>query len=126
MFLNSDVSLTALPAQTHTVTFKCVGSNCDGARQSILSDISQALRQGCVITARAEPEPSNKYDSKAIAFQLHWKDNWQTIGYVVRECLDHVHHALLQKRLISVELAWAHGPSTLCAGLLLDQDSMQA
>ena len=104
---SDDNSSNALAAQTHVVTFKCVGSNHDAARQNILSEVGQALRQGCVVTARAEPEPSNQYDSKAIAFQVHWKDNWQTIGYVVRECLDHVHHALMQKRLLSVELAWA-------------------
>ena len=96
-----------LPAQTHTVTFKCVGTNHDAARQDVLSEVSQALRQGDVVAARAEPEPTNQYDSKAIALQLHWKGKWQTIGYVVHECLDHVHHALQQNRLVSVELAWA-------------------
>ena len=94
---SGDITAQVLPVQTHTVTFKCVGTNHDPARQDVLSDVSQALRQGDIVAARAEPEPTNQYDSDAIALLLHWKDKWHTIGYVVHECLDHVHHALQQK-----------------------------
>ena len=91
--------LNTLPTQTHTVTFKCIGSVHDVTRQEILSDVSQDLRQRHIVEVRVYSEQENPYDSKAIAFQCYWKGKWQTIGYIVRECLDHVHDALQQKRL---------------------------
>ena len=33
----------------------------------------------------------NLIDSKAIAFKCQIADEWQTIGYIVREALDPVH-----------------------------------
>ena len=96
-----------LPTQTHSVTFKCVGSIHDVRRQVVLSRISKTLRDGGKVDMRIHPKPENQYDSKAITFQCHIEQEWQTIGYIVRECLDHVHEALQKKRILSVKLAWA-------------------
>ena len=95
-----------LPIQTHTVNFKCVGSVHDVCRQLI-------LRDGGKVHVRIHPEPENQYDSKAIAFQCNIEREWQTIGYIVRECVDHVKEALQKKRILSVKLAkylvcWSH------------------
>ena len=98
---------STLPTQTHTVTFKCIGSVHHVMRQVILSEISQELRCGHVVEVTVHPEPENAYNAKAIAFLCHWKNKGQTIGYIVRECLDHVHEMLRQKRLLSVKLSWA-------------------
>lgn len=96
-----------LPSQTHTVTFKCIGSVHSQDSQMVLSRISKVLCQGGSVSVCVQPEPDNQYDSKAIAFRCHVDGKWQRIGYVVRECLDHVHKAMQDKRLLSVELAWA-------------------
>ena len=94
-----------LPTQTHIVTFKCVGSIHDVCRQVVLSRISKILCDGGIFDARIHPEPENQY--RAITFQCHIEQEWQTIGYIVRECLDHVHEALQKKGILSVKLAWA-------------------
>ena len=60
-----------LPTQTHTVTFKCVGSIHDIRRQLVLSRISKILRDGGKVDVRIHPVPENLYDSKAITFQCH-------------------------------------------------------
>lgn len=106
---NSEDVLAAqstVPTQAHTVTFKCIGSVHDVKRQVLLSEISQELRRGQTVEVRVHPESENPYDSKAISFQCYWKNSWQTIGYVVRECLDQVHESLKNKRLLSVKLSW--------------------
>lgn len=53
------------------------------------------------------PEPNNQYDAHAIAFYCTINGNCQRIGYVVKECLAHVHQALSQRRILAVKLAWA-------------------
>ena len=97
----------SLPTQTHTVTFKCIGSVHDVNKQLLLSNISKLLRDNKTVEVRVLPEPDNKFDAKAICFQCYHDHKWQTIGYIVRECLDHVHKALEQKRILSVKVAWA-------------------
>ena len=53
----------------------------------------------------------NEYDAWVIAFVCHIDDKWQRIGYVVRECVEHVHLALSEKRTLSIKLSWARsGP----------------
>jgi len=54
-----------------------------------------------------QPEPENKFDSKAIAFQAFISDQWHQIGYIVKEALDDVHSALDQNAITNVEFAWA-------------------
>ena len=79
-----------LPTQTHTVTFKCIGTVHDNDGQVLLSRISKMLREDGKVEVRVSPEPDNEHDSQAIAFQCHVNHKWQRIGYVVRECLSHV------------------------------------
>ena len=97
----------SLPTQTHTVTFKCIGSTHDNNAQECLSKVSKVLREGGKVQTKMTPEPNNQYDSKAIAFFCKINDEWQRIGYVVREYLEHVHQALSERRILAVKLAWA-------------------
>lgn len=55
---------------------------------------------------KIEPEPENQYDSKAIAFKCELDGNWHRIGYIVRECFDHVHNALAGHTIMSVRFPW--------------------
>ena len=96
-----------LPTQTHTVTFKCIGSTHSNESQNVLSKISKILRDGGDVSVCVQPEPDNQYDSKAIAFVCNVDGKWQRIGYIVRECLDHVHKALQEKRILAVKFSWA-------------------
>lgn len=52
------------------------------------------------------PEPHNPYDKKAIAFVCSIDRKQHRIGYVVRECLDSVHDALCNGKVISTEFSW--------------------
>ena len=65
------------------------------------------MREGGTVETKIMPEPHNQYDSKAIAICCKVNDEWKRIGYIVRECLEHVHAALSEKRLLAVKLAWA-------------------
>ena len=97
----------SLPTQTHTVTFKCTGSIHDYAAQETLSKASRILRECGTVRIKLAPEPNNQYDARAIAFLCHIDGKWQRIGYIVRECLEHVHLALSEGRILSVKLSWA-------------------
>lgn len=96
-----------LPSQTHTVTFKCIGTTHNFNAQEVLRRVSTLLEQGQQVPVKIVPEPDNQYDSKAIMFQCKLDSKWHKIGYIVREALDDVHRALEQKKIISVKFAWA-------------------
>ena len=102
----SDVEFS-LPTQTHTVTFKCIGSTYDQIAQESLSKASKLLRNGTNVQTKLQPEPTNQYDNRAIAFMCYVDNKWQRIGYVVRECLEHVHKVLSGNQILSVKLCWA-------------------
>lgn len=104
---SENISLSTLPTQTHTVTFKCIGSVHDLAAQETLSKMSKILREGGTVQTKIEPEPDNQYDANAIAFMCRIDDNWKRIGYIVRECLEHVHLALSERRILAVKISWA-------------------
>ena len=56
---------------------------------------------------KLQPEPDNRYDSKAIAFLCKNDDSgWVGIGYVVREVLDEVHDAIYKKKILNVSFDW--------------------
>ena len=95
-----------LPSQTHTVTFKCIGTTHDLNSQEVLRSVNTLLGSGEEVPVKIVPEPDNQYDSKAIAFQCKVDGKWHRIGYIVREALDNVHRALMQKKIISVKFAW--------------------
>ena len=52
---DSESQLQILPTQTHTVTFKCIGSVHNQTRQEVLCDISRELRCGRVVEVRVHP-----------------------------------------------------------------------
>jgi hypothetical protein len=58
------------------------------------------------VPTKLQPEPSNQYDAIAVAFMCEIDKKWQRIGYVVHECLEHVHKAFSENRIASVKLHW--------------------
>ena len=60
----------------------------------MLSLVAKKLREGGEVPVRLQEEPKNPVDSRAIAFQCQVHENWERIGYVVREALDSVHAAM--------------------------------
>ena len=57
--------------------------------REVLAEVAQLRSQGANVEVKLEPEPSNPFDAKAIAFQCKLNGAWNTIGYVVS---DEVHH----------------------------------
>ena len=88
---------------TDTVTFKCIGASRELYSQEALAAAKQKLEKGEAVTVRILPEPNNPYDSNTIALQCKVDNNWVTIGYVVREVLQHVHAAIESKSIVSVD-----------------------
>ena len=58
-----------LPSQTHTVTFKCIGTTHNFNAQEVLRKVSTLLEQGEQVSVKVIPGPDYQYDSKAITFQ---------------------------------------------------------
>ena len=97
----SDSNVEDIPAVTHTVTFKCIGSVHDFEKQLVLSKISKLLWEKKQAEVRIHPEPENPFDANAICFECFIYQKWHIIGYIVRECLQHVHKALKERRIQS-------------------------
>ena len=95
-----------LPAQTHIVTFKCMGTTYDLHSQETLKKAGQLLTQGVNVPVKLVPEPENDFDANAIAFYSCIDKAWHRIGYVVKEALDHVYKAILEKTIIYVKFSW--------------------
>jgi len=95
------------PLVTSTVTFKCIGTQHDMHAQNILSKVSQLIESGQQVPVNLYKEPDNPYDAKAVAFKCWVDDEWHRIGYVVREALDDVHHAMETSSIIDVKFTWA-------------------
>lgn len=66
----------SLPTQTHTVTFKCVGSTHDSNAQNVLFKASKLLRDQVEVPTKLQPEPTNQYDARAIAFMCCIDKKW--------------------------------------------------
>ena len=64
------------------------------------------MEEGATVPVKIVHEHDNPYDSKAIAFMCQLDNKWQRIGYVVRECLDHVHEAIASNKIVSVMFSW--------------------
>ena len=97
------------PPVFHTITFKCIGCTRDTKYQQTLEAINELRHAGTNledISCRIMPEPENPQDAKAITFQCFLSNDWQTIGYVVREALDEVHLAISNHKIASVRLKW--------------------
>ena len=89
-----------------TVAFKCIGVTRDVSYQNLLREIKERLDKNEHVSMKLTPDPSNPFDSMAIAFQCLHGAMWQTIGYIVKEALGEVHDAIHDGKIISVELAW--------------------
>ena len=56
---------------------------------------------------RLQPEPDNPVDNNAIVFVCQVvPDQWERIGYVVKEACDDVHEAINRNKILSVLFAW--------------------
>ena len=92
----------SVPAITHTVIFKCIGVTKEKKYQDTLKYAKQQLDNGIRLPLKLQPEPDNKYDSKAIAFMCQDNLDWQRIGYVLRELTDEVHSAINNGKILNV------------------------
>ena len=88
------------------VAFKCIGVTRDPDYQSLLAEVKDRLKNMEEVPVKLTPEPTNQFDSRAIAFQCNHNGSWQTIGYIVREALDDVHDAIAHSKIVSVKFVW--------------------
>ena len=63
-------------------------------------------KKGKDILVKLEKEPSNPYDSNAIAFMCLTKNNWERIGYVVSEALADVNEAISNNKILKTFFSW--------------------
>ena len=91
---------------THSLVFKCMGSNKEVRYQETLKKAAELQDKGESVPVRVHPEPDNPVDSKAIAFECQINNEWKVIGYVVREALPAVHKALADKVIADVSIEW--------------------
>ena len=64
-----------IPAITHTVVFKCIGCTKELCYQELLVLANQKRKKGEDVPVKLEKEPSNPYDSNAIAFMCLAENN---------------------------------------------------
>ena len=95
--LVSSLSALVVVANQGYHTFKCIGSTHDNGAQECLSKVTRILCDNGTVETKVAPEPNNVYDAKAIAFVCKVDGNWVRIGYVVKECLPHVHKAFFRE-----------------------------
>ena len=98
----TNAPVTTTPTVTHIITFKCIRAVRDENQQRALEHAFIARGRGETVRVKLEPEPTNAYDSKAIAFMCMVEGSWKRIGYVVRETLDEVHKAIRQRNILWV------------------------
>lgn len=67
---------------------------------------SGLLQAGIAVPAKVVPEPDNPFDSRALAFQCFVENQWQVIGYMIKELCDIVHEALTNGSIVSTRLSW--------------------
>ena len=104
---DSSSSSDEIPAITHAVVFKCIGVTKEKKYQDTLQYAKKRLDDdGIKLPVKLQPEPENKWDSKAIAFMCQDNFGWQRIGYVVREITAEVHHAIDNGKILDVSFDW--------------------
>lgn len=104
---SSDNDECASTLVTHSLIFKCIGATKSVQSQEVLSEAAQKLKRRENVLVRLRREPTNSKDSRAIAFDCSLGNEcWVRIGYVVKEALDAVHHAIEQKCIETVQFAW--------------------
>ena len=96
----------------HALTFKCIGTIKEERYQEILVAANLQRRNGEEVHVRLTPEPTNCYDSEAIAFECKTststdsENKWERIGYMVCEVLQDVHEAIRSNSILSVQFDW--------------------
>ena len=95
-----------IPAITHTVVFKCIGCTKELRYQELLVLANQKRKKGEDIPVKLEKEPSNPYDSNAIAFMCLAENNWEWIGYVMSEALADVNEAISNNKILKTFFSW--------------------
>ena len=92
--------------EVSTVTFKCIGVKHEQSYQDALKIACELMNDGETVPVKLSPEPTNPFDSRAIAFQCQIRGKWISIGYVVKEVCESVLSALASDCIISTEFAW--------------------
>ena len=101
---SDDDSSNAIPAITHSVIFKCIGSTKEHVYQETLALANKKRSEGIALPVKLLKETSNPVDAKAIAFVVNINDTWEWIGYVVQEIRDEVHKAMDDCCILNVQL----------------------
>ena len=91
-----------VPPITHSVVFKCIGANKEKRYQELLALASKKLKDGQTVPVQLKKEPTNCFDSRAIAFMCKADKEWERIGYVVSEALPDVHNAMDADKILAV------------------------
>lgn len=61
----------SIPAITHTVLFKCIGTDKERRYQEVSRSMCLAAKkhgEGTNVLVKLEPEPNDRYDNKAVTF----------------------------------------------------------
>lgn len=95
-----------VPAITHSVVFKCIGCTKELRYQELLALANQKMKKGEAVPVKLQREPSNPYDSNAIAFMCKAQDEWERIGYVVSEALTDVKEAISNDKILKTCFNW--------------------
>ena len=95
-----------IPAITHSVTFKCIGSTKEACYQEVLALAKQKIKKGENVQVKLQKEIDNPFDANAIAFMCKVDSDWERIGYVVSEALPDVNEALSKNKIIKVYFDW--------------------
>jgi len=95
-----------IPAITHSVTFKCIGSTKELHYQEPLALAKQKRNKGETVEVKLQKEKDNPVDANAIAFMCNADSKYERIGYVVAEALPDVHDALKKNKIIKVYFEW--------------------
>ena len=103
---NEEAEDDNIPAITHTVVFKCIGCTKELRYQELLVLANQKRKKGEDIPVKLEKEPSNPFDSNAIAFMCLVENNWERIGYVVSEALADVNEAISNNKILKTFFSW--------------------
>ena len=102
----SDSDIDDLPTITHTVVFKCIGSSKELHYQEILALAAKKLKEGETVPVQLQKEPHNPADANAVAIMCKVCDQWERIGYVVREALGAVHDAIDNNTIVYIQFSW--------------------
>jgi hypothetical protein len=94
---------TTCQQKVHTVIFKVIGCTKEQGYQEALRKARDSMQSGVDVPV---PEPSNPFNTNAVAFMCFIDNKWHRIGYVVNEILHHIHEAINNNLIISVKFAW--------------------